>query len=794
MLAPGFVVRELPVKLSNINNLRFDPSGRLTALGYDGRVHLLRDTDGDGLEDQGTLFWDKTTLSVPVGMAWSKEGLYVTSHGKVSLLRDTDGDGKADVEEITASGWPPTDVGSGGVDATAVVLDSKGDLFFGLLTADYSNPYRVKEGVSRYELQGRRGTIQKWSTSDRQLQTVATGIRVPYTLAFNRAGDLFVTDQEGETWCPGGNPLDELNHIILGRNYGFPPRHDQYLPGLISEPPVVAFGPQHQSTCGLTFNESHPGQKLFGPAWWEGDALVAGESRGKIWRSKLFKTPAGYLGKEVLVARLNRLTTDVAISPRGILYVSCHSGAPDWGTGPQGIGQLFQITYADATAPQPVSIWPSGAMELRVSFDRPVDPSVTNYLNGMAIEFGDYVSAADRLEVLKPPYKTVQDQETTPRGKLRVAEARLAHGHRTLVLTTDPHPQSVNYALTLPGIKAAGSPSAPATVDLSYDLNGVDVKWFEQIHAANTTNAAWSGWLPHVDWQVGAAFTTQESELERLTGMMKRQGRLQIQTRLFFHANHVLVRIEDPSPFSLLLGTKTIEAQPKAGGRHAAEWRWSPAPLPELLTILLKTGSIHSPELRATYSTDLDATERPIPFGSFLLPWAPWPRPPAPPPPQTTELAGGDYERGRDLFTSERLKCATCHRLRGEGSLLGPDLSNLVHRDPSSVLRDILEPHLRINPDYVAYHIGLRDGSELTGFVRTQGAGSLRLIGADGKEQFIKRETVTSMNPSAASLMPSGLLEGLPEPGIRDLMTYLVNEPPKRSPAESETVNKARKE
>jgi glucose/arabinose dehydrogenase len=261
MLVPGFTVQELPVKLSNINNLRFTPDGKLSALGYDGRVHILRDTDGDGLEDQDTLFWDKPTLSVPVGMAWSKEGLYVSSHGKVSLLRDTNGDGKADVEEIVASGWVPTDVGSGGVDATAVTLDRAGNLYFGLLTADYSNPYRVKDGVSRYDMNGQRGTIQKWSVSTKRLETIATGIRVPYTLAFNRRGDLFVTDQEGETWCPGGNPLDELNHIIPGRNYGFPPRHEQYLPNLISEPPVVAFGPQHQSSCGLVFNEPSKNQK-----------------------------------------------------------------------------------------------------------------------------------------------------------------------------------------------------------------------------------------------------------------------------------------------------------------------------------------------------------------------------------------------------------------------------------------------------------------------------------------------------------------------------------------------------
>ena len=96
MLVPGFTVRELPVHLSNLNNLRFAPDGRLVALGYDGRIHALSDTDGDGLEDKDEIFWDKPTISVPVGMAWFKDSLYVSSHGKVSLLRDTDGDGKAD--------------------------------------------------------------------------------------------------------------------------------------------------------------------------------------------------------------------------------------------------------------------------------------------------------------------------------------------------------------------------------------------------------------------------------------------------------------------------------------------------------------------------------------------------------------------------------------------------------------------------------------------------------------------------------------------------------------------------
>src|ERR1044072_8776918 len=74
MLVTGLTVRELPVPLSNLDNLRSAPDGRLFALGYDGRVHVLRDTNGDGLEDADEIFWDKPTISIPVGMAITLKG------------------------------------------------------------------------------------------------------------------------------------------------------------------------------------------------------------------------------------------------------------------------------------------------------------------------------------------------------------------------------------------------------------------------------------------------------------------------------------------------------------------------------------------------------------------------------------------------------------------------------------------------------------------------------------------------------------------------------------------------
>ncbi len=676
MLVPGFTVQELPLHLSNINNLRFAPDGRLFALAYDGRIHVLRDTNGDGLEDSDELFWDKTGISVPVGMALAPEGVYVSSHGKVSLLRDTDGDGKADKEEIIASGWPPTDVASGGVDATGVTLDKSGNIYFGLITADYSNPYRVKDGVSHYDLNGKRGTLQRLSRDGKNVETIATGIRVPYALAFNKSGDLFCTDQEGETWCPNGNPLDELNHIIPGRNYGFPPRHEKWLPNLASENPVVAFGPQHQSTCGLIFNEPKNARGLFGPKWWEGDAFIAGESRGKIWRVRLVKTSHGYIGKEFLIARLSMLTMDLAISPQGALYVCCHSGQPDWGTGPKGEGKIFKITYTDPKAPQPVMAWAIGPMETQVAFDKAVDPSVTNGMVGRTIEFGEFIRAADRLETLKPPYKVVKQQEATPQGKLKIVAAKLLD-KQTLSLTTDPHPQATSYALTIHNVKAVGASGEGATVDLDYDLSET---------------------LSESDW------------------------------------------------ISLF---RTLPRTPE-------------------IASLAKTGAWSVPGTKP--------------------PHYPYIHPLETEPDKSVALAGGDYERGRSLFFGDKLKCSTCHRTRGEGGTIGPDLSNLPSKDAASVLRDIKEPNASINPDYVAYNVTLKNADSLTGFVRAQDEHSLRLLTTDGKENILRRSDVKDLAPSSISLMPGGLLDALKEDQIRDLLTFLLNAPPTRAPEEVGSV------
>jgi glucose/arabinose dehydrogenase len=404
-LVPGFTARKLPVQLSNINVLRYREDGRLFAGAYDGKIWVLRDTDGDGLEDKAEVFYESEDLKVVMGLALTPpgyargEGVFVTTRGKVLLILDKDGDGKGDEVITVASGWElPRRMGCGVSDALGIAVAQDGRVYFNLGASDFTNAYLLDAatGKSAFRVEGERGTVQEVSADFKTRTTLASGLRFLVGLAFNREGDLFATEQEGATWLANGNPFDELLHIQPKHYYGFPPLHPQHLPEVVDEPSTFDYGPQHQSAVGLVFNTG------FGPAWWRDDALVSAMSRGKIYRTKLVKTDAGYVAKNETFAQLQNIVIDQAVTPRGALTVSIHSGAPDWGTGPTGTGELWQITPIAQATPQPVIAYSASPSELRVVFDQPLNDAVLAAIQGkISVTQGRYVQAGDRFGIIR---------------------------------------------------------------------------------------------------------------------------------------------------------------------------------------------------------------------------------------------------------------------------------------------------------------------------------------------------------------------------------------------------------
>ena len=506
-----------------------------------------------------------------------------------------------------------------------------------------------------------------------------------------------------------------------------------------------------------------------------------------------------------MMAVLNMLAADACVSPKGDLIVAAHSGLPDWGSGPKGKGKLYKIALADRDAPQPVLAWASGPQEVRIAFDRPLDPAELRSLaKSASIEHGLAVRPGDRFESLRPGYEVVGRQMAAPRYELPILSAGVSADRRTLLLTTAPHPEAASYALTLPSSARPGaSKDRPgllpqvAETDLGYDLSGVAATWRPEVG-----EVAWSGWLPHLDLTVARAFTAGSAEHDRLWEAIGRPGRLTLKAKLDLWqmlrpavqtGSDPGYRLPDEEVTLAIAGAGlevTVQTPARGHVRGSAlagqDGRYSASRSsrrdPEgaacslLVEIEMTTGRLAA-AVEVSWTTREDATPRALPLRRVLLPWAPLEKRAEAIAERTIpELKGGDWARGRTVFYGEQAKCSACHRVRGRGGEIGPDLSNSIHRDLASVHRDIHAPSAAINPDYIAHSVALVDGRVLQGTLRTE---SDRLVvgDTDGRRTVIHRAEVEATTPTSVSIMPEGLDTALGSDKLRDLLTFLLTDP-----------------
>src|SRR6185503_8156221 len=71
------------------------------------------------------------------------------------------------------------------------------------------------------EADPRSATILRFEPDGSSAGVYATGLRNPYDVAFNAAGDLFATEN-GRDDLGQFAPSEELNQIIKGADYGWP--------------------------------------------------------------------------------------------------------------------------------------------------------------------------------------------------------------------------------------------------------------------------------------------------------------------------------------------------------------------------------------------------------------------------------------------------------------------------------------------------------------------------------------------------------------------------------------------
>jgi putative heme-binding domain-containing protein len=132
----------------------------------------------------------------------------------------------------------------------------------------------------------------------------------------------------------------------------------------------------------------------------------------------------------------------------------------------------------------------------------------------------------------------------------------------------------------------------------------------------------------------------------------------------------------------------------------------------------------------------------------------------------------GDALRGKAVFQTT---CAKCHKLFGEGGVVGPDLTGYERDNLLFWIENIVDPSAAIREEYTTSIIETTDGRVLTGIVAEQDARSLLLRDPEGKEMRLARDQIESMRASPQSLMPEGQLYSLSDQQIRDLFAFLMN-------------------
>jgi len=132
-------------------------------------------------------------------------------------------------------------------------------------------------------------------------------------------------------------------------------------------------------------------------------------------------------------------------------------------------------------------------------------------------------------------------------------------------------------------------------------------------------------------------------------------------------------------------------------------------------------------------------------------------------------LAKGDAAKGKLIFMGT---CAACHKLYGEGGMIGPDLTGGDRHKLSYLLENILDPSAIVPADYRMTVLKLKDGRTMTGVIPEKNQRTVT-VQTPAERLVIERSEIADQQQLSMSLMPEGLLTALGEENVIHLMAYL---------------------
>ena len=137
--------------------------------------------------------------------------------------------------------------------------------------------------------------------------------------------------------------------------------------------------------------------------------------------------------------------------------------------------------------------------------------------------------------------------------------------------------------------------------------------------------------------------------------------------------------------------------------------------------------------------------------------------------------ANGDAAKGKAVFNAPLSGCIACHKIGGQGGIVGPELDAVGRGVPVELLIEaVVWPNRQIKEGYVATTLTLKDGRKLQGYKVSEAGGEMQLreLASGQTSRFTAAQIAERQE--AGSLMPEGLIMNMTREELRDLVAYLA--------------------
>ncbi len=185
------------------------------------RIVILEDTDGDGVADKNTVFYQGHDVDSALGICVLGNKVIVSSSPNVFVFTDEDGDGRSDKKEILFTGIKGAQHDHA---VHAFVFGPDGKLYFNFGNA--GETIKDKDGKPIIDLEGnevnakgkpyRQGMVFRCNMDGSEFEVLGHNFRNNYEVAVDSFGTLWQSDNDDD-----GNKGVRINYVMEHGNFGY---------------------------------------------------------------------------------------------------------------------------------------------------------------------------------------------------------------------------------------------------------------------------------------------------------------------------------------------------------------------------------------------------------------------------------------------------------------------------------------------------------------------------------------------------------------------------------------------